>query len=140
MLTGVPSSRSGSFTRDGLGGAQGLSITQKVLREFAGLHHELTEVAGVGVSLWQHGAQHATPDAVFPNNWFSTHAAGEGGGAVRENTLVLYPMKCENRCGTAPSSPLTASLPLLHRRWRGALCKNLGTLPLRIGTEAWRQS
>lgn len=29
----------------------------------------------------------STPDAVFPNNWFSTHP----------NTLVLYPMKTENR-------------------------------------------
>lgn len=30
----------------------------------------------------------ATPDAVFPNNWFSTTASGE---------LYLYPMACENR-------------------------------------------
>ncbi len=103
-----------------------------MLREFAGLHHELTEVAGVDVDLWQHGSEHGTPDAVFPNNWFSTHAAGEGGGAVRENTLVLYPMKCENRCGAVPSSSFNASLPLPARRWRGAQCKNLGTLSLQI--------
>lgn len=77
---------------------QGLNITERALREFAGLHHELTEVAGVTVNLWQHDDAHGTPDAVFPNNWFSTHAAGEGGGCVKENTLVLYPMKCRNRC------------------------------------------
>jgi hypothetical protein len=29
-----------------------------------------------------------TPDAIFPNNWFSTHRTGE---------LVLYPMKAANR-------------------------------------------
>lgn len=29
-----------------------------------------------------------TPDSVFPNNWFSTHACG---------TIVIYPMYCENR-------------------------------------------
>ncbi|MBP8678454.1 MAG: amidinotransferase, partial [Bacteroidales bacterium] len=29
-----------------------------------------------------------TPDSIFPNNWFSTHASGE---------LVLYPMCAPNR-------------------------------------------
>ena len=29
-----------------------------------------------------------TPDSVFPNNWFTSHADG---------TLVLYPMHCANR-------------------------------------------
>lgn len=59
--------------------------------------HELTEVAGVRVNLFQHSLAHGTPDAVFPNNWFSTHPAGEGAGGVKEDTLVLYPMKCPNR-------------------------------------------
>lgn len=44
------------------------SVTRRVLREFAGLHHQLTEVAGVKVSLFEHGPDHGTPDAVFPNN------------------------------------------------------------------------
>lgn len=69
-----------------------------MLREFAGLHQVLAEQAGVTVSLFQHSEAHGTPDAVFPNNWFSTHAAGEAAGGVTENTLVLYPMKCPNRC------------------------------------------
>jgi hypothetical protein len=68
-----------------------------VLREFAALHHELTEVAGVKVSLFQHDLAHGTPDAVFPNNWFSTHAAGEADGGVQADTLVFYPMKHPNR-------------------------------------------
>jgi hypothetical protein len=72
---------------------------RQVLREFAGLHRQLTDWAGVRVSLMQHAVSHGTPDAVFPNNWFSTHAAREGGGAgaSAERTMVLYPMKCPNR-------------------------------------------
>lgn len=73
-------------------------MTDRVLSEFAGLYHELTESAGVKVNLFQHSEGHGTPDACFPNNWFSTHAAGEGGGGLKENTLVLYPMKAANRC------------------------------------------
>eukprot|EP00873_Tetraselmis_striata_P017038 jgi/Tetstr1/437302/TSEL_002786.t1 len=72
-------------------------VTQQVCREFAGLYHQLTEVAGVKVQLFSHSAEHGTPDACFPNNWFSTHAAGEAAGGVKEPTLVLYPMKCPNR-------------------------------------------
>jgi len=45
----------------------------------------------------QHSLAHNTPDACFPNNWFSTHPAGEAAGGVVEGTLVLYPMKCPNR-------------------------------------------
>jgi len=33
-----------------------------------------------------------TPDAVFPNNWFSTHRSGERGAAI-----VIYPMATPNR-------------------------------------------
>ena len=33
------------------------------------------------------------PDAVFPNNWFSTHTAEEG----KRGTFVLYPMKAPSR-------------------------------------------
>ncbi|PRW20869.1 hypothetical protein C2E21_8675 [Chlorella sorokiniana] len=73
------------------------SVTKRVLREFAALHHELTEVAGVKVNLFQHSLDHGTPDAVFPNNWFSTHPAGEALGGVQKDTLVFYPMKCPNR-------------------------------------------
>ncbi len=57
------------------------------------------QVAGVRVSLFQHSQEHGTPDAVFPNNWFSTHPAGEAAGGVKQSTLVFYPLKCPNRCG-----------------------------------------
>ena len=50
------------------------------------------------VSLFQHSLAHGTPDAVFPNNWFTTHPAGEAAGGVAQPTLVFYPLKCPNRC------------------------------------------
>ncbi len=52
------------------------------------------------VTLFQHAMAHGTPDAVFPNNWFTTHAAGEAAGGVDARTLVLYPLKCPNRWGS----------------------------------------
>jgi hypothetical protein len=73
------------------------SLTKQVCAEFSELHRQLTDVAGVNVKLFQHHLRHGTPDAVFPNNWFSTHAAGEASGGVEQKTLVLYPMKCPNR-------------------------------------------
>ena len=77
--------------------AQNRNVLKKVLSEFAGLYQTLTEAAGVNVNLFQHSVAHDTPDACFPNNWFSTHAIGEARGGVTENTLVLYPMKTSNR-------------------------------------------
>jgi len=50
-------------------------------------------VGKVQVHLFTHETYHDTPDAVFPNNWFSTHSDFECG----ESTLVLYPMKLPNR-------------------------------------------
>ena len=43
--------------------------------------------AGVQVHLFEDDAG-TTPDSVFPNNWFSTHAGGR---------VAVYPMKAENR-------------------------------------------
>ncbi|PLW76489.1 citrulline utilization hydrolase CtlX [Cohaesibacter celericrescens] len=42
---------------------------------------------GVTVHLFEDEG-HSTPDAVFPNNWFSTHAGGH---------VAIYPMKAVNR-------------------------------------------
>eukprot|EP01113_Clastostelium_recurvatum_P041325 TRINITY_DN6546_c0_g1_i4.p1 TRINITY_DN6546_c0_g1~~TRINITY_DN6546_c0_g1_i4.p1 ORF type:complete len:350 (-),score=82.83 TRINITY_DN6546_c0_g1_i4:32-1030(-) len=71
------------------------TITKKALDEFDGLVSVLRS-HGVDVNVFTHEAADEadfTPDAVFPNNWFSTHRAPETG--VR--TLVLYPMKVPNR-------------------------------------------
>lgn len=44
--------------------------------------------AGVKVLVYDDTPEPHTPDAIFPNNWFSTHHDG---------TVVLYPMQAENR-------------------------------------------
>ncbi len=46
--------------------------------------------AGVTVHLFEDDGTRDTPDSVFPNNWFSTHASGQ---------LVLYPMFAPSRRG-----------------------------------------
>jgi len=74
-----------------------VNVTEQVLKEFSDLYKVLTEDAGVKVNLFQHSLEHGTPDAVFPNNWFSTHSASEACGGVGKSTLVYYPMKCPNR-------------------------------------------
>jgi len=67
-------------------GATRSSVRSAALRECSALHMALTE-AGVDVNLaLNHRAD--APDALFPNNWFSTHSDG---------TLVLYSMKAESR-------------------------------------------
>ena len=46
------------------------------------------EAAGVRVHLFEDRGEQATPDSVFPNNWFSTHAGGH---------VALYPMYAPSR-------------------------------------------
>ena len=55
--------------------------------EFDGLVEALRG-AGVDVVVIEDTPEPPTPDAIFPNNWISTHADG---------TVVLYPMEAENR-------------------------------------------
>jgi len=63
------------------------SIHSSVEREFHSLKDALVQ-AGIDVLLYQQDDKAETPDAVYPNNWFSTHP---------EKIFVLYPMKAENR-------------------------------------------
>lgn len=49
---------------------------------------ELLKSEGVDVHVWQDSDTPAKPDAVFPNNWFST---------TPEGALLTYPMFAENR-------------------------------------------
>jgi arginine deiminase len=51
-------------------------IEKKALHEFSAFHQKLTK-AGVRVVLFCSERFHNTPDAVFPNNWFSTHPISE---------------------------------------------------------------
>lgn len=86
-----------SFMRAAEAAGSGSALAQEVLKEYAGLYHMLADVYGVKVNLFQHSLEHGTPDAVFPNNWFSTHYKGEAAGGVKQSSLALYPMKCPNR-------------------------------------------
>ena len=62
-------------------------IVQRAQDEFDGLAAVL-EAAGVEVIVFDEAEPHNTPDALFPNNWISTH----GDGAIG-----LYPMFAPNR-------------------------------------------
>ena len=65
----------------------GDEVRESVAREFDALAGAL-ERSGVEVCIVDDTPSPAKPDAVFPNNWFSTHADG---------TVVLYPMLATNR-------------------------------------------
>jgi len=62
-------------------------IHERGLAEFEQFR-SLLSGAGVNVLVFDDTGDPHTPDAIFPNNWFSTH---------QEGTLVLYPMEGENR-------------------------------------------
>ncbi len=64
----------------------GQDLRAQAMREFDGLVHALTE-RGIGVTVLDPVDPQA-PDAVFPNNWFSTDAQGR---------IVLYPMEARSR-------------------------------------------
>ena len=57
-------------------------VRARVVAEHAELVRVLREEAGLTVHLFDHDDSHGTPDAVFPNNWFST---------TRDGRLALYP-------------------------------------------------
>lgn len=62
-------------------------IIEKARYEFDALVRVLLD-AGVHVEVFEESMDHDTPDALFPNNWISTHADG---------TVALYPMFAPNR-------------------------------------------
>jgi hypothetical protein len=57
-------------------------LQSKAVAEYDALARRLSD-AGIEVLVLEDSASPAKPDAVFPNNWFTTHVDG---------TLVLYPM------------------------------------------------
>lgn len=62
------------------------SLKESVMAEFMAMSKKLSDL-GVGVIEFDNKKED-TPDAVFPNNWFSTDTRGN---------LYLYPMLCANR-------------------------------------------
>ncbi len=65
----------------------GAEIQAKALREFDLMSRKLKQ-CGIEVLIFEDSEKPHTPDAVFPNNWFSTHSDG---------TICLYPMESETR-------------------------------------------
>jgi len=66
------------------------NVRRRVMREHENLVDLLGNLKGplqMTVHLFDHKESHGTPDAVFPNNWFST----------APDVLNFYPMKNENR-------------------------------------------
>ena len=74
------------YQRD-LAEASPQEIIERAQGEFDGLVERL-KTAGVEVVVFDEAEPHVTPDALFPNNWISTHADG---------TVALYPMFAPNR-------------------------------------------
>ena len=62
-------------------------IIERAQAEFDALVAEL-RASGIEVAVFEEAEPHGTPDALFPNNWISTHADG---------TIALYPMFAPNR-------------------------------------------
>lgn len=71
--------------------AAGDNTLRQARQEFSAMVKRL-EDAGVRVIVLPSRKDVATPDAVFPNNWFSLHKQANG-----KRTLVLYPMLTHNR-------------------------------------------
>lgn len=64
-------------------------LTNTVLNEFQGMVNQLT-AEGIEVLIFDQPSN--LPDAVFPNNWFSTHITAKG-----QRQLFIYPMLTPNR-------------------------------------------
>lgn len=86
-------------------------VQKAAMAEFHAMQEQLDN-AGVGiVSMDYTVGDTATPDAVFPNNWFSTHPDG---------TVVLYPMATANRRAEVRQALLAETLNqqgFSVRRW-----------------------
>ena len=67
-------------------------MTIQARREHFHLYKNLVN-CGVKVQVWHHEEYHQTPDACFPNNWFSTSFDPVSG----KGTLHLYPMMAKSR-------------------------------------------
>ncbi len=65
----------------------GTSVLTQALQEFDAFTEHLS-AAGIDLEIIPDTLSPARPDAVFPNNWFSTHPGG---------LLILYPMCTPNR-------------------------------------------
>jgi len=101
------------------------------LLEFDGLAKALQQ-AGVEVLIAPDSADPAKPDAIFPNNWMSSHADG---------TVALYPMLAANRRAERRPEILeqvvregrfhvSRTVDLTHRESEGKFLEGTGSLVL----------
>ena len=106
-------------------------VADQARREFDGLVNALA-TAGVTVIVMEDTPEPAKPDAVFPNNWFSTHVNG---------IAVLYPMLNPSRRAERQRSwieslsgeygrRLSAVLDLSYWEGRGLALEGTGSLIL----------
>jgi hypothetical protein len=72
-------------------------VERRALGEYSDFHRALT-AEGVRISLYRNERFYEAPDAVFPNNWFSTHSPAEHPNAeAPKSSLFFYPMKAPAR-------------------------------------------
>lgn len=86
-FTSNPETAESNRFQAALGDADPAQVRDRARVEFDALVAVLTE-AGVRVRVFDDTAEPVTPDALFPNNWLSTHDDG---------TVVLYPMEAPSR-------------------------------------------
>jgi hypothetical protein len=106
-------------------------VQRAALAEFDALARAL-QLAGVTVHVFDDTVAPIKPDAVFPNNWFSTHADG---------TVVLYPMLAPNRrlerrldlielLHSRAGFHVTGTIDLSHRESESKYLEGTGSLVL----------
>ncbi|MEO8088467.1 MAG: arginine deiminase-related protein [Bacteroidota bacterium] len=100
-------------------------LALKTRNEFDSLVEILTH-AGIEVRLFSQDDEVITPDAIFPNNWFSTFPGG---------LFILYPMMAENRRLERRPSVITyldniyrKKIDLSHDEMRGIFLEGTGSL------------
>lgn len=77
-----PETASNNSFQKNAGNLSQQQISERAIQEFDGLVKKLRE-AGIRVEVMEDSEQPIKTDAVFPNNWFTTHENGE---------LITYPM------------------------------------------------
>jgi hypothetical protein len=100
-------------------------LDSKTKKEFDALVEVLAD-AGIEARVFRQKDSLITPDAVFPNNWFST---------MPDGTCVLYPMMAENRRQERRAEILTfldanyrKIIDLTHDENRGIFLEGTGSL------------
>jgi len=90
LVSGIvsnPQTAGDNFFQQPVSSTAGEELAMKAKKEFDGLVEILVD-AGIEVHVFKQNDSLETPDAIFPNNWFST---------LPGSIMVLYPMMAANR-------------------------------------------